>query len=180
MIQDPICPVCRTPIPRVDAGRTSLHACRGCAGLWLDRATVDAVCANAERQADVLGMHVGAPPALDAADARERPCPECGVPMHPVHFQRVSGVMLDVCGAHGTWFDRDELRRMVEFVQAGGAQAVFDQRDQEWRRERERLDAAVRQASAGRRPKQGSLFVELVSGVLEFAARLAGLAANSH
>jgi Zn-finger nucleic acid-binding protein len=180
MIQDPVCPVCRIPIVLVDAGRTSVHACRGCGGLWLDRATVDAVCANAERQADVLGMTLEPVPAVDARNARERPCPECSAPMHPVHFQRVSGVMLDVCGAHGTWFDRDELRRMIDFVQAGGAQVVFEQRDQEWRRERERLNVAVGQASAGRRPRQGSLLVELVTGVLESAVRLAYYAGGAH
>jgi Zn-finger nucleic acid-binding protein len=174
MITHPTCPVCRTPLSRVDAAGTRLHACRGCGGLWLDRATVEAVCASTERQADVLGMQMEPVPAMNAADARVRPCPECSEPMHPLHYQRVSGVMVDVCGTHGTWFDYDELRRMVDFVQAGGAQAVFEQRDSEWRLERDRLDAAVRRAAAGRRPKQGSLLGELVSGTLEFAARLAG------
>lgn len=174
MITHPTCPVCRTPLSRVDAGRTRLHTCRGCGGVWLDRATVEAVCASTERQADVLGMEMEPAPAVNAADARVRPCPECSESMYLVHFERVSGVMLDVCGTHGTWFAYDELRRMVDFVQAGGAKAVFEQRDNEWRLERERLDAAVRRAAAGRRPKQGSLLVELVSGTLEFAARLAG------
>ena len=40
--------------------------------------------------------------------------------MNRMNFARVSGVVIDVCHDHGTWFDRDELYRVVTFVQEGG------------------------------------------------------------
>jgi Zn-finger nucleic acid-binding protein len=58
--------------------------------------------------------------------------------MHRVNFGRCSSVVVDVCKTHGTWFDRDELRRVVEFIRAGGldkarAKEFADLKEQEWR-----------------------------------------------
>jgi Zn-finger nucleic acid-binding protein len=48
------------------------------------------------------------------------PCPDCGKLMNRVNFGKRSGIVLDACAHHGTWFDADELRRVVEFVRDGG------------------------------------------------------------
>ena len=40
--------------------------------------------------------------------------------MNRRNFGRTSGVIVDCCGAHGTWFDADELERVGKFVAAGG------------------------------------------------------------
>jgi Zn-finger nucleic acid-binding protein len=40
--------------------------------------------------------------------------------MNRVNFAGCSGVIVDVCRGHGTWFDRDELQRVTAFIQAGG------------------------------------------------------------
>jgi Zn-finger nucleic acid-binding protein len=40
--------------------------------------------------------------------------------MNRVNFAHYSNVIVDVCKAHGTWFDRDELRKVIEFIRAGG------------------------------------------------------------
>src|SRR5436190_663653 len=52
-------------------------------------------------------------------------CPSCfGLVFvgskHCAHFGKRSGIVLDACAQHGTWFDADELRRVVEFVRDGG------------------------------------------------------------
>ncbi len=50
----------------------------------------------------------------------------CGEPAHSGRKNssrdsaRISGVIIDICTSHGIWFDRDELRKIVEFVRAGG------------------------------------------------------------
>ena len=41
------------------------------------------------------------------------PCPICHELMNRVNFANFSGVIVDVCREHGTWFDRDELRRAL-------------------------------------------------------------------
>ncbi len=38
--------------------------------------------------------------------------------MHVNHA--ASNVVVDVCSRHGTWFDKDELRRVIEFIRGGG------------------------------------------------------------
>jgi len=48
------------------------------------------------------------------------PCPLCAKLMNRINFGKRSGVVVDSCAKHGTWFDGDELRRVVEFVRDGG------------------------------------------------------------
>ena len=43
--------------------------------------------------------------------------------MNRINFARCSGVIVDICKGHGTWFDRDELSRIVEFIHGGGLDA---------------------------------------------------------
>lgn len=47
-------------------------------------------------------------------------CPSCQSHMGRKNFGERSGVIVDVCAKHGVWFDRDELGRVVEFVESGG------------------------------------------------------------
>ncbi len=44
--------------------------------------------------------------------------------MNRINFARCSGVIVDICKGHGSWFDRDELTRIVEFIRAGGLDAA--------------------------------------------------------
>jgi Zn-finger nucleic acid-binding protein len=67
------------------------------------------------------------------------PCPECSNLMNRVNFARCSGVVVDICKGHGTWFDRDELSRIVEFIQSGGLQTSRKKEKIELEEERRRL-----------------------------------------
>jgi Zn-finger nucleic acid-binding protein len=60
--------------------------------------------------------------------------------MNRSNFGMRSGVIIDVCRGHGTWFDRDELRRVIEFIRSGGL-------DLARQREIEQLREAKRRAS---------------------------------
>lgn len=44
--------------------------------------------------------------------------------MNRINFARCSGVVVDICKGHGTWFDREELSRIVEFIRGGGLDAA--------------------------------------------------------
>jgi Zn-finger nucleic acid-binding protein len=54
------------------------------------------------------------------AQVRYLPCPVCSKLMNRVDFAHCSHVIVDVCKGHGTWFDKDELQKIVEFIKAGG------------------------------------------------------------
>jgi len=40
--------------------------------------------------------------------------------MQRYEYAAASGVHVDACREHGIWFDGGELRRIIQFIQAGG------------------------------------------------------------
>src|SRR5262249_9204794 len=120
------CPCCRVPMESIVLGKTRLLECTKCEGLWADTATLEQICADREQQTAVLGMPATLPddPPGNIEAIRYRPCPVCGDLMNRVNFAQCSHVIVDVCRAHGTWFDKDELRRIVEFIRLGGMDKV--------------------------------------------------------
>ena len=119
------CPRCRIEIWPVKLGTTRVEECERCHGLWLDVQSFESICANREEQAAVLGGASPAPynTAADAAPVKYVPCPQCAQLMNRINFARCSGVIVDVCRGHGTWFDKEELTSIVEFIRNGGLEA---------------------------------------------------------
>ncbi len=112
----------------VRVGAMSVAECSSCFGVWVDAGSFDHLVADRESQAAVVNgdaLHQSAPaPTASATQRLEkisyRPCPRCQKMMNRVNFAKYSGVVLDVCRTHGTFFDRDELHRVVSFIQGGG------------------------------------------------------------
>jgi Zn-finger nucleic acid-binding protein len=118
-----LCPRCRVEMTAVVIGGTNLRECPHCEGIWADTDSLHQICEDKERQTAVLGVAsaLAHPDTLELEqNIRYLPCPICGILMNRVNFAHCSHVVVDVCSKHGTWFDRDELRRIVEFIQAGG------------------------------------------------------------
>jgi Zn-finger nucleic acid-binding protein len=118
-----LCPSCRAELNAVTVGGSNLRECPRCEGIWTDAATLRQICADQEKQAAVLGMATLLPPETGVditKPIRYLPCPVCGELMNRVNFANISNVIVEVCREHGTWFDRDELRRIVEFIRTGG------------------------------------------------------------
>jgi Zn-finger nucleic acid-binding protein len=117
------CPRCKTTLEAVVSGGSNLRECPHCEGVWTDTETLRKICADQEEQSAVLGMasHLPATEGLPVeTQIRYLPCPVCAQLMNRVNFANCSNVIVDVCRSHGTWFDRDELRRIMEFIHAGG------------------------------------------------------------
>jgi Zn-finger nucleic acid-binding protein len=116
------CPRCRTAtLQQVTLKDTNLLECQNCFGLWLPIATFEHICNGQEQQAAVLAMNLPRPPQSSIGSARAYlPCPECGNLMNRKDFAHRSGIIFDVCLRHGVWFDRDELRHIIEFIRDGG------------------------------------------------------------
>lgn len=125
----------------VSLGGVPFDACPGCAGSWIDVIPFEQLCASAEQQAAVLavagggGAGAGAPAEVERV--RYSPCPHCTKIMNRVNFARSSGIVLDICRAHGVWLDADELRRVLEFLRAGGLRQARE-------REKQALDEELR------------------------------------
>jgi Zn-finger nucleic acid-binding protein len=54
-----------------------------------------------------------------------RKCPQCAGLMIRRNLGRgASGIIVDVCGEHGLWFDDDELARVIAWMRTGGLEAA--------------------------------------------------------
>src|SRR6266849_1903179 len=118
------CPRCKVDMSSVTIGAEPMRECERCGGLWLEAAAFEKICVHREQQSAVLGAASTVPghqvPISNEEKVRYVPCPQCGQLMNRINFARCSGVVVDVCKGHGTWFDRDELREIVEFISGGG------------------------------------------------------------
>lgn len=138
-----LCPRCQAGMETVVIGNTNLQECSKCEGIWAETESLQKICADREQQAAVLGIPRSLPVDTNSLEnVRYIPCPVCNTLMNRVAFAHCSGVVVDVCKAHGTWFDKDELRRIVEFIRAGGLEAARAEEITELERKRKELRAA--------------------------------------
>lgn len=141
------CPRCDKKMLRGEIGGCILHECGKCFGLWIDTATFERICRDSEQQSAVLGKpQILTPPQLDAL-TNERcyvKCPHCRQLMNRVNFAKCSGVIVDVCLQHGTWFDMNELHRIVEFIRSGGLEKARGNEKLELQTDRRQLEESRR------------------------------------
>jgi Zn-finger nucleic acid-binding protein len=138
------CPRCKTDMTSVTIGAEPMRECERCGGLWVEVAVFEKICAHKEEQSAVLGGASSAPQhhlTLNPGPDKIRyvPCPQCGQLMNRINFARCSNVIVDVCKGHGTWFDRDELREIVEFIRGGGLEVSRQKERHEIEFERQQL-----------------------------------------
>jgi Zn-finger nucleic acid-binding protein len=130
-----------------------MRECPKCEGLWVETATVQQICTDRERQATILGNAADVAAGAHLAPERVRylPCPACQSLMNRINFAKCSNVIVDVCRAHGTWFDKAELHRIVKFISAGGMDVVRAKEMEELERKRRELEAARHTSAANDR-----------------------------
>ena len=159
------CPYCGTEAERGPAAATNLHCpkcerkrklvavrigsiavdeCGDCAGLWLEHRTFERIQTEKEEHSAILGMPVPVTASHEKA-VRYCPCPVCGALMNRLNFARCSGVIVDTCKQHGTWFDADELRQIVTFIEAGGMAKARERELEQLHDEKESLKSTMRQ-----------------------------------
>ena len=116
------CPRGCGTLHRLALGGVELDECSRCSGVWLATDVFRRLSAEEERRAVFLGaeLQVRKTPPVAAPTVRYVPCPDCVRLMNRVNFGKRSGIIVDSCSQHGTWFDADELRRVVEWVRDGG------------------------------------------------------------
>jgi len=121
------CPACGALMPPTQVGGVPLNECRGCAGLWVPGENFDLLVSRAAeaRRRSAAGETASPAPRVKGANpARQqvkyRSCPECNAHMHRRNYRKSSGVIVDVCQAHGTWLDADELEQIAGFILSGG------------------------------------------------------------
>ena len=138
------CPRCTLDMSPVMIGTTATRECGKCGGLWIEVGAFEEICADREQQSFVLGAASPVPASKPVASGalgkiNYAPCPQCSQLMNRINFAHCSGVIVDICRGHGTWFDRDELREIVEFIRRGGLELSRQKEKHEIEYQREQL-----------------------------------------
>jgi len=137
------CPRCDISLVRMEVGGIELGECRHCGGLWVDKSTFQRICEEREEQEAVLGMASPVPAGkTEKHDHNLRmyiPCPLCGNLMNRLNFAGCSGVVIDWCKQHGSWFDYQELEQIVNFIRDGGLKKSRERELEKIREESQRL-----------------------------------------
>jgi Zn-finger nucleic acid-binding protein len=141
------CPDCKGPLVARQAGVAGFSECPRCGGLFLTRASFDAVVKDAATRARARALDDGPERAAPEHGFHYRPCPVCRKFMNRSNFGGGSGVIVDVCGPHGAFLDRGELTRIVDFVEKGGWERVKKREKQRMEEEISALESRKRGAS---------------------------------
>lgn len=109
------CPRCATPLFLGNGTTVTIHGCGGCGGVWLDNDASQRVVQVFDRE--ILGLASRAERVGNSVLSEEAAvtCPLCRATLARVIVRNVA---LDVCTSHGTWFDKNELRRVAEAYEA--------------------------------------------------------------
>jgi Zn-finger nucleic acid-binding protein len=113
------CPRCHTHLQAAATSDVVVSACWHCGGTWLDNpASVRVFELLDPTTIDLARSGGSSGPGSDMPDLALRiDCPVCQKPMD--RRQSTAGeVSIDLCPAHGTWLDRDELLTIVGAVAA--------------------------------------------------------------
>jgi Zn-finger nucleic acid-binding protein len=118
---DVACPRCAAAL--TIEGDDETLACAACRGVFVAH---EALASRIERaRAAIEPSDTGAVVRRARAGSFERdvrylPCARCAKAMNRMNFGRHSGILVDVCKLHGTWFDAGELEGVLAFVREGG------------------------------------------------------------
>ncbi|WP_205633942.1 zf-TFIIB domain-containing protein [Labilithrix luteola] len=157
---DAPCPRCTRPLeiatgqgervssPDEERPDPRVHECASCGGLFVSADMLAEILARAQ-----VG---GAWPTTEAArgiarldEVRYLACPLCRRTMNRVNFGKLSGVIVDVCRHHGTWFDAGELTRVVAFAASGGLEKTRAREVEEKAAVRAALSASAKATFGG-------------------------------
>jgi Zn-finger nucleic acid-binding protein len=115
------CPRCKVSLFEGEAHNHKLSGCGVCGGIFLDNEgstritrAHDSIIANLAERAKDRAL-------ANSVDTRPKnlPCPHCSSPMQRVLARGVAEI--DFCAAHGTWFDRGEVNRVMSAYARGQA-----------------------------------------------------------
>lgn len=122
------CPVCgegrSLTSRRLTGEQVTVLECQVCGGLWLG---LEAFSSLMDRQQAQSGNapRGRVPSITEQPGPRYRSCVVCGQLMVRRNLGRSSGVIVDLCGQHGIWFDADELAHLMIWARSGGREQVL-------------------------------------------------------
>jgi Zn-finger nucleic acid-binding protein len=150
-LRDMACPRCASALRGRLVGDVLIDECAQCRGLFLDHVAIKRVVSDRQqaRAETLLGAlpHAELHGVVAPGGKMYLKCPVCTVVMNRRLFAAGSGVIVDVCRTHGTFFDAGELPAVIEFVMQGGLEAAEKKKIEELRAQAHREREAAGHAS---------------------------------
>ena len=109
------CPRCNARLFGATKGGFTLSACGGCGGVWLGNEAAQRLVRAGSLEAVDLAEVAARHAKVFAVPVGSGACPVCREALSRVVVPPTQ-VEIDVCAAHGTWFDRRELTEVVKIV----------------------------------------------------------------
>ncbi len=177
-----MCPRCDEALVGRLVGDVLLDECGTCHGVFLDVAALERVLSE-RRQAraeSLLGtarpeVGEGAVSAAQPSGSMYVRCPDCDTLMNRKNFAQGAGIIVDVCRDHGTWFDANELPRIIDFVMKGGLERAERKEAERMRDDARRVRASAQMSAVapasmgsmgvGRRSDRVAIFGSLLGSV---------------
>lgn len=119
------CPKCTLPLTAHGLKAGHVEHCTVCNGVWVSVLAeknvleIDPAVFNVDQ---LRRFRFSYKPCDWPRDTSYVPCPDCRQLMHRKIWGSHSGVIVDVCRHHGTWFDDGELEKVREYVRLGGVE----------------------------------------------------------
>jgi Zn-finger nucleic acid-binding protein len=167
---DRVCPTCKKELVAFRGTGGILLDCASCGGQFVEHELLSSLLESREVAGLAVTRRVNRS-KLGLDPVRYVPCPACRQLMNRKNFGGESGVVVDVCSKHGTWFDEGELPRVLAFVESGGlALARSHQREREREQDRariERIQSAAAPSSLSEPLVQPHGFAEIADATIE-------------
>jgi Zn-finger nucleic acid-binding protein len=117
------CPQCKKELYVVYHEDVEIDTCQICHGAWVEHVKESQILSKrpAGLSVDELNrLRKFYRPFGKLDPVRYLPCPVCNQLMSRKNWGSYSGVIVDCCEGHGTWYDHKELDKIKEFVRLGG------------------------------------------------------------
>lgn len=106
------CPVCKEPLVVLELEQIEIDYCTSCEGVWLDTGELELLLETDEERNRLINLFMQA----ESHKEKSYYCPICGKHMLKFHIGEQEKVLVDKCKKnHGIWFDKGELKKVVEF-----------------------------------------------------------------
>lgn len=119
------CPKCRKPMKAVLKEDIEVDVCESCKGVWVDffeEKTLLNMKPEVFTVDELRRLRKLYQPLGRIEKTRYVPCPICKELMRRKNWGAHSGIVVDRCEKHGTWYDEGELEKIQEFVKLGGVE----------------------------------------------------------
>ena len=120
-----MCPKCEVRMKTVRHEGVETDECPKCGGIWVDNFEEKEVL---EMKPEVFSvdelrrLRKMYKPSGKMEDVKYFKCPRCGKLMWRKNYMSHSGIVVDKCRDHGTFFDKGELEKAIEFIKCGGVE----------------------------------------------------------